>query len=154
MREAVRGIIYSQESDDEIFVIKRERESSLYYVFPGGGIEDEDRKIAVSSNFIDISEEIRMIALKREVMEELGIEIEIYQKFDTFACNTYYICKQVGGTIGTGIGEEYNKSNNRGTYIPMCIKISDIDRYNLVPHEIKNKFLEYRKENDTNNHYR
>lgn len=145
MREAVRGIIYSKDSNDEIFVIKRERESSLYYVFPGGGIEDEDRKIAVSSNLIDISEEVRIIALKREIMEELGIEIEIYQKFDTLEFNTYYICKQVGGTIGTGTGEEYNKSNNRGKYTPMCIKISDIDRYNLVPQEIKNKFLEYRR---------
>lgn len=147
MREAVRGIIYPKDNNDEIIVIKREKKITLYYVFPGGGIEKEDRQKGVLSNCINGDEEIRKNALKRDIKEELGIEIEIYQKFATFEYNTYYICKQVNGEIGTGTGTEYDELSyaTNGTYMPMCIKITELDKYNLVPAEIKNKFLEYRR---------
>lgn len=147
MREAVRGIIYPKDNNDEIIVIKREKKMTLYYVFPGGGIEEEDKEKGTLSNCLNVDEEIRKNALKREIKEELGIEIEIYQKFATFENNTYYVCKQIDGEIGTGTGPEYDKANyaSNGTYEPMCIKINELNKYNLVPAEIKNKFLEYRR---------
>ena len=149
MREAVRGIIYPKDNNDEIIVIKREKNLTLYYVFPGGGIEEEDMQKGILSNCLNVDKEIRKIALKREIKEELGIEIEIYQKFATFEANTYYIAKQIDGEIGTGIGAEYDELNytSNGTYKPMCIKITELDKYNLVPAEIKNKFLKYRRNN-------
>ena len=150
MRKAVRGIIYPKDNNDEIIVIKREKKMTLYYVFPGGGIEEEDKEKGVLSNCLDVDEEIRKIALKREIKEELGIEIEIYQKFAIFEHNTYYVCKQIGGEIGTGTGTEYDEANyaSKGTYNPMCIKITELDKYNLVPTEIKSKVLEYRRKNN------
>ena len=94
-----------------------------YYVFPGGGLEENETL-----------EE----GVKREVLEEFGIEVEVKEKLyfrqigeelDEYL----FLCKYVSGTIGTGTGTEFSgdsKYAERGLYIPT-----------ILPEEFKEKML-------------
>jgi 8-oxo-dGTP pyrophosphatase MutT (NUDIX family) len=92
---------------DKVAVIRRNRDGEEYYVFPGGGIE------------VDESPEQATI---REAFEELGVHIDVIKYLGTVEFNgtqLYFLAKIVGGSFGTGQGEEYEKSRNRGFYKPM-----------------------------------
>lgn len=114
------------------------RPISDYYTFPGGGRE-------AGETFED--------GVKREIKEEFGIEVEVkellYEKvnLDNSQENSkeyFYLCKYIGGKFGTGDGPEF--SNNpryaeRGNYIPEIISRDEVKNINLLPPEIKEKFV-------------
>jgi 8-oxo-dGTP pyrophosphatase MutT (NUDIX family) len=111
--------------NNKVGLIKRVREDSMYYVFPGGGIEEE---------------ETPEIAAKREALEELGIEVTIQECIAkvTFNGTQYFFLAEItGGTFGTGQGEEYADENrDRGTYLPMWIDIDELSSINVMPKEV------------------
>ena len=119
-----------------IILIKREifkkGRKIKYYVFPGGGVE-----------YGETAEQ----ALKREAMEELGIEIEILKKLYTHKykgqVNAYFLCKYLGGVLGTGVGPEFTSKaySGRGTYTIEVIPFSKIPVINLVPSAIRDKLI-------------
>ena len=94
------------------------------YDFPGGGVE--------------IGEEIND-ALKREVKEETGLDIEVGRivacenSFFKFRLNgtyvhsilIYYLCKRVGGKLSTEYFDEYEKEY---ADMPEWINIEGIDK--------------------------
>lgn len=110
--------------EDNVVVIKRNRDGKEYYVFPGGGIEEGE------------SPEQATI---REAFEELGVHIDIIEHLGLVEFNGmqhYFLAKIVGGVFGTGNGEEYVESRNRGLYEPMWIPISNLESLDIRPKEI------------------
>jgi 8-oxo-dGTP pyrophosphatase MutT (NUDIX family) len=144
----VRGIIYAKENPFEVILIQRIRDALEYYVFPGGSIENIDCFKSDGKKYK--KDEILSNALKREAKEELGIDIEVISKYAKIKYNhethIFFICKQIGGVLGSGEGEEYTEQrfNQRGSYVPMLVNIINLYKLNLVPEKIKLKLLNYK----------
>ncbi|WP_318241650.1 NUDIX hydrolase [Sporosarcina quadrami] len=108
----------------KVAVIKRIREGKEYFVFPGGGIEEDE------------SPEQATI---REAFEELGVHIEIKESIGTVHFNGvqyYFLSEIIGGTFGTGSFEEYGENHNRGSYEPMWLPIDKLVSLDVRPMEI------------------
>lgn len=104
-----------------------------YYVIPGGGVEKGETILE---------------AAKREIMEELGIEIEVTDKYFYLekedAKEYFYIAKYVSGKIGSGAGPEFTNRNveKYGTYEVKLIDVSEVKDINLMPPEVKGYLCE------------
>ena len=112
-----------------------------YHVFPGGGWEEGETL-----------EE----GVAREVKEEFGIDVKVKEKIYELVNGEinreeyFFLCEYISGTLGTGDGPEFNndpKYADRGNFIPEIIKREDLSKINLLPEEIREKFLEDVKNN-------
>ncbi|MBE5106242.1 NUDIX domain-containing protein [Bacillus thuringiensis] len=115
--------------DGKIALIKRIREGEVYFVFPGGGIEEEETP-----------EE----ATKREVYEELGVQIEVKRlitKVKHKGTEYYYDAHITDGVFGSGKGEEF-KQKDRGSYIPLWVPINELEKLNIKPCEVVESIFE------------
>lgn len=114
--------------EHKVALIKRLHAGSVYYVFPGGGIQKHETPKA---------------AAKREAFEELGVQVEIEGLFATiyYEGNQYFfMAKRTGGTFGTGLGEEYTDlDRHRGTYEPVWVELRDVNELNVKPPEVAAK---------------
>jgi len=103
-----------------------------YYVIPGGGVEDNET----------VEE-----ATKREILEEVGIDIELTDKYFYLekenAEEYFYIANYVSGTIGTGTGPEFTNRDieKYGTYEIRLAPKDEIKNINLLPTEVKKYIL-------------
>lgn len=132
-RIRVAGIIPMREGF--VFIHRTNVENSDlkdYYVFSGGGLEEETLEEGT----------------RREIEEELGIQVEVKELLYTTENEKnkeyFFLCDYIGGELGTGNGPEFNgnpKYIHRGNYIPVIIKREEIKKLNLVPYEIKEKFV-------------
>lgn len=112
---------------DQLALIERHKQGRHYFAFPGGGVDEgeTDEQAAI-----------------REAEEELGIQVAILRKVaDIQRANhraqTYFLVKQVGGTFGTGTGEEYGEVDPAyGTYQPMWMPLDDVLVKNVVPRRL------------------
>ena len=104
-----------------------------YYTIPGGGVEEGE----------SIKE-----AVKREVLEEVGIQIEVTDKYLYYenekSIEYFYESNYVSGMLGTGTGPEFTERNveEYGLYKLILVdrgKIKDID---LLPSEVKEYILQ------------
>ncbi|MCZ8537076.1 NUDIX domain-containing protein [Paenisporosarcina quisquiliarum] len=111
--------------NNHVALIKRIRNDSVYYVFPGGGIDEgEDPKTAA----------------KREAFEELGVTVNISEcvsKVEFNGTQYFFLAEIFDGTFGTGQGEEYTGVNSdRGTYLPTWIDIENLSNLDVKPREV------------------
>ena len=125
----VRAIIVQ---DNKILLIKRTKPEAVYWVIPGGGVEmgETDKQ-----------------AIKRECLEELGLEVKVGQLFLQMASKKpgmegwmecFYLCEIIGGQLGTGQGPEFAEDTvYTGGYSIEWRKISDLKNIDLKPEEIK-----------------
>ena len=134
MRNSARGILIE---NGRILLVHRIKNidgvTKEYYVIPGGGIEEGE----------DIE-----TTTKRELMEEVGIEVELIDKEPIFTLKQengtqyFLIVNKISGEIGTGKGPEFSDLS-KGTYLIEMINIKDIidGKINLVPEIIKDKLI-------------
>jgi len=110
---------------NKVALIKRVVTDSVYYVFPGGGMEAGETP-----------EETTI----RESFEELGILIKIKSLLDTVDYNGmqyFYHADIVEGVFGTGQGEEFQQSARaKGTYEPIWVDIKTLDTIDVKPREV------------------
>ena len=136
MHTSVRGIVNYNDQIVLIHRVKKRDDGSVrdYYVVPGGKIEENESK---------------MEALKREIQEELGIEVDIGNlilELDDREYNDsfqyFYECKYKSGELGTGNGPEFtDKVNYKGLFEIVLVDRDEIRNLNLVPEKIKDVLI-------------
>ena len=121
--------------------VKKNPDRQEYFVFPGGGQEENET-----------FEEGTL----REIKEEFGIDVKIVRKLyeeysEKFDQTTiYYLCEYVSGEFGTGNGPEFSndpKYVDSGKYIPEIVKKDEVENIPLMPPDIKEKFVRDIREN-------
>ena len=129
-----RGSVVLIENNN-VALIQRNKEGSVYYVFPGGGIERGETPEA---------------GAKREAYEELGVHVKIHECIAKVAYNGtqyFFLAEIKEGIFGNGQGEEYtDKARNRGTYCPMWVEISSLSSSDVRPGEVAVKIQSFFKE--------
>lgn len=131
----VRAIIIE---DGKVLLMHRIKNGQEYWVFPGGGVEETDNSIEDG--------------LKRECLEELGIEVKVENLFmkkvflppDSVGHIQYfYNCKILRGKVGTGTGPEFRDRNieKYGTYEVVWIPISELKDKTVYPFEVRDKII-------------
>ncbi|WP_405097126.1 NUDIX domain-containing protein [Oceanobacillus sp. FSL H7-0719] len=109
----------------KVALIQRIVDGSVYYVFPGGGIENGETP-----------EE----ATRREAFEELGVEVKVKERIATVYFNGtqyYFLSEIINGTFGTGNGEEYtDKERYDGTHLPIWADINSLSSMDIIPKEV------------------
>lgn len=129
MAERHRAIIID---NDEIVVMKREKNGKLFYVFPGGAKEENE------------SQEECCV---REVKEEFGIDVEVVNKiYDVKIENEnqgFFVCKWKSGKIHKTDAEEYttNDVSKYGTYEPATLKLYELQQVPVYPCEVTSQLL-------------
>ena len=123
--------------DNKLITVYREKMVNgvlkKYYVIPGGGVEE--------------NETVEECA-KREILEEVGIDIELTDKYFYLekedAEEYFYIANYVSGTIGTGTGPEFTNRDveKYGTYEIKLLEKDEIKNINLLPPEVKEYILQ------------
>jgi 8-oxo-dGTP diphosphatase len=127
MRDRGAAIIIK---DSKIALIKRETKEAVYYVFPGGGIEEN---------------ETPDLATVREIKEELGLDIKTNSLFTVYNYKSikqyYFICEVLGGDFGTGSGEEFDRIQVNNRYTPLWIELSKLCTIDIKPKDVALKIL-------------
>ena len=133
VRICVRGILIEE---GKLLVIHRIKNDLEYYVIPGGGVEDNETMIQ---------------ALKREILEEVGINIKvlsdnpIYTYQDSESIHSFYLISYAGGVYDSGLGPEFfsKEYESHGEYKIGFVSLQDIalGRINLVPISIKDELV-------------
>ncbi|UQW98816.1 NUDIX domain-containing protein [Rummeliibacillus sp. G93] len=108
----------------KVLLIQRIRDNSIYYVFPGGGIENG---------------ETPKDGAKREAFEELGVIVNVNEcilEVEYDGTQYFFLSEIISGTLGTGQGEEYTNINrDRGMYLPVWMDIERLSSIDVRPQE-------------------
>ncbi len=111
--------------DNKVGLIKRIKQDTVYYVFPGGGIENG---------------ETPKEGAKREALEELGVEVEVNDCIAEIEFNGtqyFFLSEIIDGEFGTGQGEEYiDENRNRGIYVPIWVDVDKLSSIDVKPKEV------------------
>lgn len=111
MRESVSGILIFE---DEFFIIQRQNYLKAfpgYFSFPGGKVDKEDRDFVLDLK-LDGVEDYLLVSLKRELKEELGVDIEelFKQKVVTNICR-----------LGEAITPDFNPHRFKNHYFKIFL---------------------------------
>ena len=135
MKDRVAAIIYK---DNKVILMHREKgydkNKRIYNVVPGGGVEEN---------------ETLEDALRREIREEVGVEIKIKNIDNPYILNDsgrkqyFFYCDYLSGIVGTGTGDEVKNDNYElhGRYEIIEVEKEKIDCLDIRPVETKNIIL-------------
>jgi ADP-ribose pyrophosphatase YjhB (NUDIX family) len=125
--------------DNKILLIHRTREGKEFWVFPGGGVEKNEK----------VED-----ATVREIEEEASIKSKVvkllytHNRSDINHEHFFYLCKHISGTPKLGNFNEIQtmKSENQ-TYKPVWVNIKELPKLLLYPLEIRDWIIEDYKDN-------
>lgn len=140
MRHRVVGIIIK---DGNILLMHRLKNGHNYYVFPGGGVEENE-------NFEE--------ALRREMKEELSIDIEnqrlifelenqLKEQYSGYMIGYpnehYFLIENFSGSFELS-GPEKERMNNQNKYLLELVDIKNVGEIeNLYPRKAVERLLEF-----------
>ncbi|HSI20903.1 MAG TPA: NUDIX domain-containing protein [Verrucomicrobiae bacterium] len=105
-----------------ILLVRRENERGLYYIFPGGGVNE--------------GESVEQ-AVVRETMEEAGMEVEaryvLADIVSDYDHNTLVVCHQLDDTEPEW--QEKEKQTAEDAYLFEWVPLTEISQLNLLPKE-------------------
>jgi 8-oxo-dGTP diphosphatase len=132
IRKRVAAIIIN---NNALLLMHRKKNNHEYWVFCGGGVEDNE----------DLES-----ALIREIKEETTIDITVDKLFcqmDEFEMDQYFfICSYLSGNPKLEIhSEEYQRMHKDNWYNPEWIPLNQIPNLTIYPNSIKEKLLNYLK---------
>ncbi len=109
-----------------IALVERHRQGLHYFTFPGGHVE---------------ADETPEQAALRETEEELGLQVVIQREVAEIwwkgKPQFYYLVESVGGTFGTGTGEEMSHPEpEKGTYTPMWMPVEELLQQPVLPRSL------------------
>jgi len=107
----------------QIALVERHRQGLHYFTFPGGHVD---------------SGETPEVAAIRETEEELGLQVVIKRLLAEIwyhgSPQFYYLVESIGGTFGTGTGEELiHPRPEKGTYTPMWMPLETLLEQPVLP---------------------
>ena len=111
--------------DGQVALIERRTtRRGLYYVFPGGGIEDDETPLEAAA---------------REVEEELGLTVTVGHLVADVRYNgnqqLYFAAEITGGAFGAGQGAEIlgQVAPDAGSYTPVWLPLADLLQRPVYP---------------------
>ncbi len=131
--DKVRGVILSP-NGEHILLIKRAKRRRRFYVFPGGSIESGEDETA---------------ALKREVLEETSLPVEIVRRIyvsasrsGRFGRQAYYLCQAPYQSphLST-MSDEFKANSAANSYEPVWVALDEVGRLRLFPKAIRRRLL-------------
>jgi ADP-ribose pyrophosphatase YjhB (NUDIX family) len=124
------------QNKDDILLIQRVRAGEIYYVLPGGHIEDgEDAETAVV----------------REVEEETSLRVRIIKKLESLldkdtTTHHIYLCEYISGVPRLATDSpELTKESGVNVYTPMWKSKTEISDLPMWPAEVKQFLINYFK---------
>ena len=130
MKTKSRAILYI---DNKLVLIKRIKDDEVYYVFPGGSVEEgEDNEQACA----------------RELDEELGIKVTIDKlafEFTDYVGNmkeVFYLCTLLGGNVGGGADKKFVPGSVESSgYEIVYVEKEEAKKLNLLPLTVRDRVL-------------
>lgn len=131
-RVSSRAIVFI---DRKVVLIHRKRDGLEYWVTPGGKVEEGE-------SLED--------AVKREVREEIGIDVEVSHKALQVSNRAYnedneqhfFLCKHRAGRLGDGTDEKILHPDPDDFSEIVLVDVSDIQNMNVVPAEVKSSIVD------------
>jgi mutator protein MutT len=108
----------------QIAMIERRRAGQLFYVFPGGHVENG---------------ETAPEAVIREIKEELGLDVRVLRLAARSIYfnnpHLYYLVERTGGEFGSGTGKELSRlpDSERGSVTPVWLSLADLGQQVIYP---------------------
>ena len=124
------------QNKDDILLIQRNRAGEIYYVLPGGHVEDgEDAESTVL----------------REIKEETSLNVRIIKKLDSLldkdaTTHHIYLCEYISGVPRLATDSpELTKESGVNIYTPMWKSVNEIRDLPMWPDEVKQFLINYFK---------
>ena len=132
IRRRVTGVIIK---DGKILLIHRIKNGKEYYVYPGGGIEETEDRLAALDR--EMKEELNFDVLEAEFLFELDDTYDVREQHDYT-----YLIKDFSGELQLG-GPEKEAMNENNQYYPKWV---DFDFFknitDLWPEKIREKIID------------